>query len=98
MSGLTINEALDETPGDFLITKQRLWLTAERDRLVVEGDPESAFFFASAGARVSRGEAERYGLIDGAAESSEKEPAGDKPAGEKATTPTRRSSRAKKED
>lgn len=47
----------------FVVTKQALWLTADRTELVAEGDERAAFLFASAGKRVSKEDAERYGLM-----------------------------------
>lgn len=53
----------NESVEHWVETKEALWLTADRERLVPEGDPEAAFLFASAGKRVSREDAERYGLV-----------------------------------
>jgi hypothetical protein len=45
---------------------EKLWLTADRERVVADGDPEAAFLFATPGKRVSREDAERYGLVKSA--------------------------------
>lgn len=45
-----------------MIADRRLWLTADRERVVEEGDPEAAFLFATPGKEVSDEDAERYGL------------------------------------
>lgn len=42
---------------------ERLWLTADRERLVADGDPDAAYLFATPGQAVSRDEAERYRLV-----------------------------------
>lgn len=44
-----------------LITR-RLWLTADRERVVEEGDPSAAFLLAAEGDEVSDEDAERYGV------------------------------------
>lgn len=42
---------------------ERLWLTADQQTVVADGDPAAAFLFAAPGTRVSRDDAERYGLV-----------------------------------
>jgi hypothetical protein len=42
---------------------ERLWLTADRERVVRDGDPEAAFLFATPGKRISAEDAKRYGLV-----------------------------------
>lgn len=61
MGGLTI-QTVDESQVS-VVVNERLWLTAERDRLVPDGDPDAAFLFCTAGARVARADALRLGLI-----------------------------------
>ena len=56
----------DAGPSDDYIATARLWLTADRSRVVPEGDPAAAFLFAIPGRAVSRAEALRYGLIEDA--------------------------------
>lgn len=58
-----INE-LAET-SQWVQTEERLWLTADRGKLVAEGDPEAAFLFATPSDRISVADAERYGLLKG---------------------------------
>lgn len=41
---------------------EKLWLTADRDRVVKDGDPEAAFLLATPGKRIPLDEAERLGL------------------------------------
>lgn len=60
MIGLNVVDAGDN-PVSVTVT-QRLWLTADRSRLVVEGDPDAAFLFAIPGHRVPRADAIRYGI------------------------------------
>lgn len=83
-------------------TGEPLWLTADRERVVAEGDPEAAFLFASAGKRISREDAERYGLVKSSRRAAAKEPDA-KPADAEPEKPKRprraaakRSSAAKK--
>ena len=47
---------------------EKLWLTADRSRLVPDGDEEAAFLFCLPGQRVSVGDAQRYGLVEAPAE------------------------------
>lgn len=56
---------IDESSA-WVIAKERLWLTADQDRLVAEGDDAAAFLFAGVGTRFPRADAERYGLLDNA--------------------------------
>ncbi len=42
---------------------RRLYLTADRLRLVEEGNPESAFLFVAPGQSISAADAARFGLI-----------------------------------
>ena len=42
---------------------RRLFLTADRSRVVEAGDPEAAFLYATPGKRIPTDEAERYGLL-----------------------------------
>lgn len=46
------------------ISNERLWLTADRARVVKEGDPEAAFLLVGKGGTVSDGDAKRYNLKD----------------------------------
>lgn len=61
---------------------RRLWLTADRERVVEEGDPEAAFLFATPGKDISDEDVERYGL-----KPARKAPAADAPAEEKQAAP-----------
>lgn len=45
-------------------SKHRLFLTADRARVVRADDPEAAFLFVGAGGQVSDADAARYGLKD----------------------------------
>jgi hypothetical protein len=44
------------------VTKERLWLNADKSRVVKDGDPEAAFLLASPGKEVPAEDVERYGL------------------------------------
>lgn len=46
-----------------VIAQERLYLTADKSRVVGEGDKEAAFLFAAVGQPILIGDAERYGLI-----------------------------------
>lgn len=46
----------------FVVLEEKLWLTADRERVVPDGDPEAAFLLGTPGKRVSADEAERLGL------------------------------------
>ena len=45
-----------------LVAEERLWLTADRERVVGEGDPEAAFLLAAEGDTIEAEEAKRLGL------------------------------------
>jgi hypothetical protein len=44
------------------IADRRLYLTADRERVVEHGDPEAAILFAAEGSPIAQEDAERYGL------------------------------------
>jgi len=52
--------------GQLVTIQQKLWLTADQDELVPDGDERSAFLFASPGDQVPVEKAEKFGLVDGA--------------------------------
>ena len=56
--------------GSLWTADRRYWLTADRKRVVPDGDPDSAFLYAAPGQRVSLAEATRHGLVK--AETEEK--------------------------
>lgn len=60
-----------------------IWITADRDRVVEEGDPEAAFLLGTAGKEIPDDEAERLGIKP--AKASKPEP--EKPAEEKQAPP-----------
>lgn len=45
-----------------LVARERLWLTADRKRVVGEGDPDAAVLLAGVGGEISADDAKRYGL------------------------------------
>lgn len=53
------NESVDR----WVESEEPLWLTADGERLVAEGDPEAASLFAAAGHRIGREDALRFGLV-----------------------------------
>ena len=59
--GLKINEV--EAVDRWVEAGEALWFTEDHEELVSEGDPRAAQLFVSAGKRVSREDALRYGLV-----------------------------------
>jgi hypothetical protein len=57
------------------VTKERLWLNADKSKVVKDGDPEAAHLLASVGKTLDAETVERYGL-DAAAEKPGKGPKG----------------------
>lgn len=53
----------NETADRWVESEDRLWLTADGERVVVESDPAAASLFAVPGQRISRADAIRYGLV-----------------------------------
>ena len=45
--------------------QENLWLAKDGETVVPEGDPSAAFLLGSVGKRLSREDAERYGLVKG---------------------------------
>lgn len=43
---------------------ERLWLTADRTRVVKDGDAQAAYLLAAPGRQITREDAERYGLVE----------------------------------
>lgn len=62
---------------------RRLWLTADKNEVVEDGDPRAAFLLGGAGTEVPDAEAERLGLT-AAKPAPEPEPAAEEPAVEPA--------------
>jgi hypothetical protein len=60
---MTFKVILDDGRQDVVTISERLWLTADRDRVVADGDPEAAFLLVVAGGELDRSEAERLGLV-----------------------------------
>lgn len=48
---------------DTVTVGEKLWLTADREHVVKDGDPEAAFLLVPAGGSLLRSEAEQYGLV-----------------------------------
>lgn len=61
MAEFKINELQEVS--EWVESEDRIWLTADRDRLVADGDPEAASLFTTPGKRISRADAIRYGLV-----------------------------------
>ena len=45
-----------------IVADRRLWLTADRSRVVEDGDPAAAFLLAAPGAEIPADDARRLGL------------------------------------
>lgn len=50
---------------DFIAARQKLFLTADKQALVGEGDARAAFLFVLPGDLIRAEEHERFGLVDG---------------------------------
>ena len=48
-----------------MIAAERLYLTAERDRVVAEGDTDAAFLYAAPGDEIPETAAKMFGLVNG---------------------------------
>ena len=48
-----------------MIAKARLYLVADKSRLVREGDPKAAFLYATEGDEIPDSAVEQFGLVDG---------------------------------
>lgn len=63
------------------ISDRRLYLTADRNAVVEEGDPAAAYLLVGVGGEVSTAVANRYGLADQSTpKAKEPEPEGKEPA------------------
>ena len=51
--------------------REKMWLTADRSRVVKDGDPEAKFLYATPGMNLQPHEADRFGIVDGTVPSSE---------------------------
>ena len=63
-----------------MIADRRLYLTADRERVVEEGDPDAAFLFVTPGKQISDADAERYGLKPARAEAKQADESDNKEA------------------
>lgn len=57
------------------VAQQRLYLTAEKDRLVRQDDPAAAFLYCSPGDEIPASAAEHFGVVDGKLRPRRSEPA-----------------------
>lgn len=57
--------------GQMVTIKQKLWLTADKEMLVPDGDERAAFLFATPNDQVPIEKAEQFGLVDGQLKSGE---------------------------
>ncbi len=63
---LTINKGESGTAtGPYVIAQERMFLTADRSRVVPEGDPEAASLYAAPGHRIPAAAAEQFDLAGG---------------------------------
>lgn len=87
-----------------MIADRNLYLTADKERVVEEGDPAAAFMFYSKGKEIPDDEAGRYGLLapaappepEPAAEEKQAEPADNKQAAAPANKARKAAKSAKK--
>ena len=63
-----------------MIAKERLYLTADKSKVVAEGDKRAAFLYAAVGDEIPENAAKQFGLVDGglAGKSKRNELGGDK--------------------
>jgi hypothetical protein len=73
-----VNFDIPESSQDIVVANERLWLTADRERVVKDGDPDAAFLLCAEGNELPRVDAERYGLVGGKKQAAAK-PKGDEP-------------------
>lgn len=66
---------------DKVTVTERLYLTADRERVVKEGDPAAAFLFATPGKDVSAEDAKRYGIKEAAKPADKAAPAPENKSG-----------------
>lgn len=62
------------------VSKERLFLTADRERVVPDGDPEAAFLLVGEGCELDLETARRYGLANQPAPAKPAQPAAPKSA------------------
>ena len=92
--GVAINTA--PSGGEYITAAERLYLTADGERLVGHGDPDARSLFCTPGKRVPLDQARRFGLIPGPEPAAEDrqgpaaEIAVEPPAEKKPATRTRR--------
>lgn len=61
--------------GDKVKVTERLYLTADKERVVKEGDPAAAFLYATPGKEITAEDAKRYGIKAAAKPADKAEPA-----------------------
>lgn len=71
--GLSIQKFDPKTP--MIIPQQKLWLTADKSRLVPDGHPDAAFLFCMPGRPILRSEAAKWGLLETPTPEPETKPA-----------------------
>lgn len=57
-----VMDSTEVTTAEKFTATERLWLTADRERVVKDGDPQAAFLFATPGKKISAEDVERFGL------------------------------------
>jgi enoyl-CoA hydratase/carnithine racemase len=73
-----------QTMSQNVIAAQRLWLTADKEAVVADGDERAASLYAAEGDEIPAEMAEKFGLVDGALPEGDAEPKA--PAKKKAQT------------
>jgi hypothetical protein len=69
---LEITHLVKEADGEHVEATERLCLTEDQERLVPESDPDARWLFCAVGARISKADAERYGLVKAKAKPQDK--------------------------
>lgn len=66
MGGVMGLKIIHDARQDVVVSAERLWLTADRERVVGEGHRDAAFLLCGKGGTLLRSEAERLGLVESA--------------------------------
>lgn len=73
---LTIKRLKGDAPVPGIMADRKLWLTADKSRVVEDGDADAAILFATPGWVIPEREAQYYGLLEGEADPDVAEPSG----------------------
>lgn len=77
---------------------EKLWLTADKNELVPDGDPRAAYLFCTPGRLVSREDAQRYGMSSATGDKPEDEQDDEPDSDEKQAQPAANKQRRRPSD